>query len=145
MASWTSEVRNFLEARRLGHLATVGPDATPHVVPVCYALDAAGLYVIADAKPKRRPAARLARLENLRRVPHAALVVDDYDDADWARLQWVMVRGATNFLLDAGAHAAALALLRARYPQYCRMALDDPLVHPVFRLVPERVNVWRAA
>jgi PPOX class probable F420-dependent enzyme len=144
MASWTSEVRSFLEAHRVGHLATVGPDATPHVVPVCYALDAAGLYLIADAKPKRGPAARLARLENLRRVPRAALVVDDYDE-DWTRLQWVMVRGAVTFLDDAPAHATALALLRARYPQYHRMALDDPLAHPVIRLAPERVNVWRAA
>src|SRR3990172_4251280 len=105
MASWTSEVRSYLEAHRLGHLATVGPQATPHVVPVCYALDAAGLYVIADAKPKRGPAARLARLENLRRVPRAAVVVDDYDE-DWTRLAWVMVRCSVAFLEDASAHTA---------------------------------------
>lgn len=145
MASWTSEVRSFLEARRVGHLATVGSDATPHVVPVCYAVEPAGIVVIADAKPKRGPAARLARLENLRRMPRAALVVDDYDDADWRRLAWVMVRGPVTFLDDAAAHAAALALLRARYPQYCAMPLDDPGLHPVVRIAPERVNVWRAA
>jgi hypothetical protein len=56
-----------------------------------------------------------------------------------------MVRGTVAFLNDAPAHATALALLRARYPQYRRMALDDPLAHPVIRLAPERVNVWRAA
>jgi len=144
MASWTSEVRSYLEAHRVGHLATVGPNDTPHVVPICYALDAVGLYVIADAKPKRGPAARLARLENLRRVPRAAVVVDDYDE-DWMRLRWVMIRGAVTFLEDRAAHAAALALLRARYPQYRAMSLDDPSRHPVIRLLPERVNVWRAA
>jgi len=144
MASWTSEVRNFLEAHRVGHLATVGPDATPHVVPVCYALDPAGIYMIADAKPKRRPAARLTRLANLRRVPRAALVVDDYDE-DWTRLQWMMLRGPVAFLDDASAHATALTLLRARYSQYRRMILDDPREYPVIRLTPERINVWRAA
>jgi PPOX class probable F420-dependent enzyme len=143
MASWTSEVRSFLESRRSGHLATTGADGTPHVVPVCYALDAAGLYVVADAKPKRRPAARLARLENLRRVPRAALVVDDYDD-DWSRLRWVMVRGPVVFLEEPAAHATALAMLRRRYPQYRQMRLDDPGAHPIFRLAPERVNVWSA-
>ena len=102
MASWTSEVRSFLEAHRRGHLATIGPDDTPHVVPVCYALDADGIYVIADAKPKRRPAARLTRLMNLRRVPRAALVVDDWDE-DWTRLAWVMVRGPVAFVEDAAA------------------------------------------
>lgn len=144
MASWTTEVRSFLEAHRRGHLATVGADGTPHVVPICYALDAAGLYVIADRKPKRRPAARLARLENLRRVPRAAVVVDEWDE-DWTRLAWVMVRGPAHFLDDAAAHAAALALLRARYPQYREMPLDDPARHPIFRLSPERVTVWHAA
>jgi PPOX class probable F420-dependent enzyme len=114
MASWTSEVRRFLEAHRHGHLATLGPEATPHVVPVCYALDDTSLYLIADAKPKRGPARRLARLENLRRIPRAAFVVDDYDE-DWTRLQWVMVRGAVTFEEQPHAHAAALALLRYQY------------------------------
>jgi PPOX class probable F420-dependent enzyme len=144
MASWTNEVRSFLDARRVGRLATVGSDATPHVVPVCYALDETGLYVIADAKPKRGPARTLARLENLRRAPRAALVVDDYDD-DWTQLCWVMIRGPVTFLEHAAAHAEALTLLRIRYPQYRQMPLDDPQQHPVFRLVPERVNLWRAA
>jgi PPOX class probable F420-dependent enzyme len=144
MASWTNEVRSFLEARRVGHLATVGRDGTPHVVPVCYALDDAALYVIADAKPKRGPANRLARLQNLRRAPRAALVVDDYDD-DWRRLRWAMVRGPVTFVEDPPSHAAALALLRARYPQYRAMALDDPVAHPLFRLLPERVLVWSAS
>jgi coenzyme F420-0:L-glutamate ligase/coenzyme F420-1:gamma-L-glutamate ligase len=143
MASWTSDVRRFLDAHRVGRLATVGADGTPHAVPVCYALDDAGLYVVADAKPKRGPARRLARLENLRRHPRAALVVDEYDD-DWSRLRWVMVRGPVEFIREPTAHAAALTLLRARYPQYRAMPLDDLDAHPIFRLAPERVLEWSA-
>src|SRR5262245_11526722 len=143
MASWTLEARRFLEAHRIGHLATAGPDGAPHVIPVCYALDDEALYFVADEKPKRRPARALKRLENLRTNPRAAIVVDDYDE-DWSRLAWVLVRGPATIVADAGAHAAALARLRARYPQYRRMALDDPDAHPIVRIDPLQVRSWRS-
>ena len=107
------------------------------------AADALAAMAAAEQTVEGVPAARLARLENLRRVPRAALVVDDYDD-DWSRLRWVMVRGPVAFLDEPAAHATALALLRRRYPQYRQMHLDDPRAHPVVRLAPERVNVWSA-
>ena len=143
MGSWTAEARRFLEAHRVGHLATAGADGAPHVVPVCYALDDGALYFVADEKPKRRPARELRRLANLRENPRAALVVDEYDD-DWTRLAWVLVRGPARALEDPVAHAAALALLRVRYPQYRAMALDDPVRHPIVRIEPARVVLWRA-
>lgn len=110
---------------------------------MCYALDGAALYFVADEKPKRGPARALKRLSNLRENPQAALVVDDYDD-DWSRLAYVLVRGPTSFVADPSMHAAALRLLRARYAQYERMALDDPERNPVVRLDPARVVLWRA-
>jgi PPOX class probable F420-dependent enzyme len=143
MPSWAEDTRRFLEAHRLGHLATVAPDGTPHVLPVCYALDDHALYFVADAKPKRRPARALQRLVNVRATGHAALVVDDWDE-DWTRLAWVLVRGPAAVVDDAAAHAAALARLRERYPQYRRMDLDDPAAHPIVRILPERVRTWRA-
>ena len=143
MASWSSDARRFLEAHRVGHLATAGADGAPHVIPVCYALDDAALYFVADEKPKRRPARELLRLKNLRENPRAALVVDDYDD-DWTRLAFVLVRGPARFVTDAAAHAAALRLLRARYAPYTDMALDDPANHPVVRIEPTHVVHWSA-
>jgi len=143
MASWAEDTRRFLDGHRIGHLATTGPDGMPHVMPVCYALDDAALYFVADAKPKRRPARELERLRNIRANGRAALVVDDWDE-DWTRLAWVMVRGTAAIVDDAASHAAALALLRARYPQYRAMALDDPHEHPVVRILPVRVRSWRA-
>jgi PPOX class probable F420-dependent enzyme len=144
MATWSPEARRVLEAHRVGHLATAGADGAPHVIPVCYALDPGALYFVADEKPKRGPARALRRLRNLRENPRAALVVDDWDE-DWTRLAWVLVRGPAVFVEAPEAHAAALGLLRARYPQYCAMALEDPLLHPVVRIEPERVVLWRAA
>jgi PPOX class probable F420-dependent enzyme len=143
MGSWTAEARRFLESHRVGHLATAGADGAPHVVPVCYALDDGALYFVADEKPKRRPARALQRLANLRENPRAALVVDEYDD-DWTRLAWLLVRGPARAVEDPAAHAAALVLLRARYPQYRAMALDDPARHPIVRIEPARVVLWRA-
>ena len=110
MASWTDDARRFLEAHRLGHLATVAPDGTPHVLPVCYALDDHALYFVADAKPKRRPAHALQRLVNVRATGQAAL-----------------------------------ARLRARYPQYRPMALEDRVAHPIVRIAPLSVTTWRAS
>jgi len=144
MASWTAEARHFLESHRIGHLATAGADGAPHVVPVCYALDDDALYFVADEKPKRRPARSLLRLRNLRANPRAAVVVDDWDE-DWTRLAFVLVRGPAAEVAEVTAHAAALRLLRARYPQYRAMALDDPALHPIVRIEPARVLVWRAA
>ena len=143
MSGWTAEARRFLEAHRVGHLATAGADGAPHVIPVCYALDDAGLYFVADEKPKRRPPRELLRLRNLRENPRAAVVVDDYDE-DWTRLGWVLVRGPARLLTEPTAYAAALGLLRARYPQYRAMALEDPDRNPVVRVEPARVTLWRA-
>ena len=141
--SWTAEARRFLEAHRVGHLATAGADGAPHVIPVCYAVDDAGVYFIADEKPKRRPAREIKRLRNLRENLRAALVVDDWDE-DWTRLAWMLVRGPASILGDASAHAAALGLLRARYPQYRAMALDDADRNPIVRIEPARVILWRS-
>jgi len=142
MASWSAEARRFLEAHRVGHLATAGADGAPHVVPVCYALDDGALYFVADEKPKRGEARALRRLRNLRENPRAAVVVDDYDE-DWTLLAWVLVRGPAS-TVGPDQHATALRLLRARYPQYRAMALDDQSKNPVVRIVPERVVTWRA-
>jgi len=144
MASWAEDTRRFLEAHRVGHVATTGPDGAPHVMPVCYALDDAAVYFVADAKPKRRPARELERLRNLRANPRAALVVDHWDE-DWTRLAWVLVRGPAAILENADAHAEALARLRARYPQYRAMPLDDRAVHPIVRIEAASVRTWWAA
>jgi len=143
MAVWSEEARRFLEAHRVGHLATAGADGAPHVVPVCYALDDEAVYFVADAKPKRRAPRELQRLKNLRENARAALVVDDYDE-DWSRLAWVLVRGTTSFVVDPTAHAAALRLLRTRYAQYEVMPLDDSMRHPMVRIDPVRVVMWRS-
>jgi PPOX class probable F420-dependent enzyme len=129
--------RSFLDACRVGHLATADARAAPHVVPVCFACTDTTLYITIDAKPKG-DAAGLKRLRNIVANPQAAFIADRYDE-DWSRLGWVMLRGAAE-ILDAGAeHDRAQALLRARYAQYRAMTIE---ALPVIALRVARVTTW---
>jgi PPOX class probable F420-dependent enzyme len=125
----TAEQR--LAAARVGRLATVTADGRPHVVPVCFALDAGRIYTAVDAKPKTTQALR--RLENVRATGRASLLVDHYEE-DWSRLWWVRVDGAAE-VLEPGAGREALA---AKYEQY-RAA---PPAGPVIAISPDRWRSW---
>jgi len=133
----SDQERRFLAHGRVAHLATADRRAIPHVVPVCFALSEAALYITIDEKPKRHPLA-LKRLRNIAENPAVAVVVDRYDE-DWSRLGWVMLRGRAD-ILDAGdEHDRAQALLRDRYPQYRAMNLAGL---PVIALRIAHVASW---
>ncbi|HEY7832697.1 MAG TPA: TIGR03668 family PPOX class F420-dependent oxidoreductase [Ktedonobacterales bacterium] len=131
----------FVAGQRVGHLATSDAAGAPHVVPVCYAWDGAAFWIALDEKPKRVPAARLKRARNIAARGEASLVVDRYDE-DWSRLGFVLASGAARLVAPgAPGHAEALALLRARYPQYRAMALEEL---PMIALAPRTVTAWGA-
>lgn len=131
--------RAFLERGRVGHLATADASGQPHVVPVCYALLGDNAYITIDEKPKSGAPARLKRLRNIAANPRVALVVDHYEDADWSRLAWVMLRGTADILAGGDEHDAAQAALRGRYRQYRAMDLAEL---PVIAIRIERVTGW---
>jgi PPOX class probable F420-dependent enzyme len=134
----TDRQREFVLAQRVARLATADAAGGPHVVPVCFALDAATLTIAIDEKPKRADAA-LKRLRNIEANPQAAVVIDRYAD-DWSQLGWVMLRGPAAILHPgAPGHAPALVLLRARYPQLRAMRLE---VLPVIALRIARATAW---
>ena len=134
----TEEQRGFLEAQRVGRLATVDPAGRPHVVPICYALSDDAVCFTIDEKPKRRPGAKLKRLANLQANPFAALVVDRYDE-DWSRLGWVMIRGRADILASGPEHDRAQAALRTRYPQLAGMRIEEL---PVVAIRIEAASSW---
>jgi len=95
---------------------------------VCSAVD--------EVKPKR--STRLARLDDLRRDPRAAVLVDHYAE-DWTQLWWVRIDGEAA-VHEAGERAdRARAALAAKYPQYAA----DPPGGPVVVLTPQRWAGWR--
>jgi len=121
----SDQERAFLDRCRVAHLATADAQARPHVVPVCFALDGTSVYITIDAKPKRGDARDLKRLRNIRVNPAVALIADRYEDRDWSRLAWVMLRGTAEILEAGPEHDEAQNLLRARYAQYRAMPLED--------------------
>lgn len=134
----TAEQVLFLEAHRIGHLATADAHATPHVVPVCFALAGGLVYTPLDQKPKRVPVQQLRRVRDLVANPAVCLTVDDYDE-DWTRLRFLQVRGRAALVMSGTEHQQAIDSLRKRYRQYRAMSLEEL---PVIRITPERIVEW---
>lgn len=137
------EELDFLREARVGRLATVDAWNRPAVVPFCFAVlgDDEPIVVSAlDEKPKRVADKELARVRNIEANPEVCFVVDRYGE-DWSQLAFVQVRGRAR-LAAAGAegHAAAVAALREKYPQYATMAIGRRILIVIERL---RATSWR--
>jgi PPOX class probable F420-dependent enzyme len=110
------------DSEPVARLATIRPDGSPRVVPICFALDGDTLYTAVDEKPKRTR--RLARLADIERDPRVEVVIDRYDD-DWTRLWWVRLRGRARVVDQ---DQRALELLAAKYPQYRERPPEGPFI-----------------
>lgn len=142
----TAEELGFIRDRRIGRLATADAAGTPAVVPVCYAVieeeDGPAIVSALDEKPKAVPVVRLRRVQHILARPEVALVVDDYDE-DWHRLAFVHLRGRARLVAPGEpGFLAAIAALRAKYPQYARMAIDQA---PLIRIEDLTATSWRGA
>ena len=127
---------------RVGRLASVRPDGSPHVVPFVFALvegrGSATVYWAVDDKPKRSE--RLQRLVNLEHEPRVEIVVDGYAE-DWRALWWVRASGRGRVVDDDAERDLARASLAARYGAYARLP-DDLLVVAIDL---ERISGWSAS
>ena len=137
------DVRAALEVARHGYLSTASADGDPHLQPVVFQVVEASIYIAIDEKPKTT--LRLRRLTNIESNPRFALLVDHYDD-DWDQLWWILLRGPAEVLWpsawDAEEAATVIDALRAKYPQYESMGLEE---RPLLKLTPERVTRWSAS
>jgi coenzyme F420-0:L-glutamate ligase/coenzyme F420-1:gamma-L-glutamate ligase len=146
MRKLTDLERAFVQERRVARLTTVSADGRPAVTPICYAVvENEGELVIVsalDEKPKSVSLERLARVRNIQANPNAALVVDDYNE-DWSTLAFVQIHGQGALVQpDEGGHREAIAALRAKYPQYARMAIDQT---PFIRISELTASSWHAS
>lgn len=146
--------RALLDSARRAVLVTIAPDGVPRPVPVCFVAlgDPVRLFVPLDDKPKRAAdPRRLARVRDIEARPQVALLVDRWDE-DWTRLAWLRIE-ATATLVEPGGpaggatpadpgHAAVVAALRARYPQYAAHRLEGA---PLIAIDPRRVVRWSAS
>lgn len=136
MERLSPQLRRPVEAARVARLATVRPDATPHVVPVTFVLDGDLLVTAVDAKPKTTTS--LQRLRNIRANPAVSVLVDHYHD-DWVQLWWARADGSAR-VEDPEAIPDAIDRLAAKYPQYRQRR---PL-GPVIVVTIQRWSAWSA-
>lgn len=136
----SNKLKTFLRSARVAHLATADKKGQPHVIPICFAFDGKDLYSPIDEKPKRATPLRLKRVRNIEANPHVAVIVDRYDE-DWKKLAYVLVFGRAKLLRTGDRHKKAVRLLRRKYRQYRRMALDG---RPVIRVTLSRWRSWGA-
>jgi len=134
----TRREKAFLRSARVARLATADASGQPHVIPICYAFDGRDLYSPIDEKPKRTSPLRLRRIRNIGSNPKVAVVVDRYVE-DWKRLAYVLIFGRAKLLTRGPTHKRAVLLLRRKYLQYRRMAIED---RPMIQIQPTRVTSW---
>jgi PPOX class probable F420-dependent enzyme len=139
----TADQLAFLAAARTATLATIAPDGSPRLVPVCFVVrDGTDLYVPLDEKPKRIDDPRhLARVRDILERPAVALLVDRWSE-DWSELGWLRLGGTATLLEPVDApveHAMAVAALRAKYPQYVTHRLDE---RPLIRIGIVTARSW---
>jgi PPOX class probable F420-dependent enzyme len=136
----------FLAEARTATLATIAPDGSPRLVPVCFVAGGSParpvLYVPLDEKPKSTDDPRnLARVRDILRRPAVALLVHRWSE-DWSELGWLRLRGDASLVEpgdDPTPHATVIAQLRAKYPQYRSQRLEE---RPLIRIDVTGASSW---
>ena len=128
----------FISSQRVAPLASADGTGAPHVVTICFVLEAGVIYTAIDAKPKRVDAMKLRRVRNIIENPNVALVFDQYSE-DWNRIGYVMVTGQGTLMAEGEERLMAEIALREKYLQYQEML---PVGCPVIKIEPKRVVSW---
>jgi PPOX class probable F420-dependent enzyme len=130
-----NEALQKLREARVGRLATVRPDGTPHVIPFVFALvedgDELRIYWAVDDKPKKR--ADIQRLDNIRSNPAVEFVIDGYGE-DWRMLWWVRASGRARVVETRDEQISASNALASKYQQYAERRTGPFVAIDVYRL-----------
>ena len=130
----------LIRSARIARLGTADRSGQPHVVPICFACDGKYFYSPIDEKPKRTAPTKLKRLRNIGQNPQVSLLIDHYEE-DWSKLAYVLITGKAGIMQRGQRHRRAVTLLRKKYPQYRRMAIDT---RPMIMLTVKHITVWLA-
>ena len=130
-----SEALRRVASARVGRFATFDADRGPHIVPVTFTIVGSAVVHMVDRKPKTT--LELRRLENIRSVPRASLLVDHYED-EWDHLWWVRVDGTATPFEIGPEWEIARAALADKYSQY----EETPPPGPAIYLSIDSVTSW---
>ena len=109
-------------------------------MPVCFVYDGKLFFSAIDQKPKRATPLGLKRIQNILANENVALLLDRYRE-QWDRLAYLMVQGTARIMDSGPEQERAIALLRAKYPQYRVMALESA---PVIEITTQLFIQWGA-
>ncbi|HVE76412.1 MAG TPA: TIGR03668 family PPOX class F420-dependent oxidoreductase [Actinomycetota bacterium] len=127
----------WLLRTRVGYLATIGADESPHIIPVCFTWAGDVVWTAVDGKTKSSN--DLQRLRDIEATRSVAFLVDRWDE-DWSRLAWLQARGNATIIPDGKEWDKAVAALKSKYAQYS----DTPIDGPVIRINVSRWVGWAA-
>jgi pyridoxamine 5'-phosphate oxidase family protein len=96
MSVFTDAEIEYLNDQRLGHIATVGADGTPHVIPVAVFYDPQAQALVIGANAQLADMAATKKFRDARRRPKVAVVVDDRGP------RFIEVRGDAETYTDGG-------------------------------------------
>lgn len=133
------EAREFLEQRRTGTMATVGPDGTPHLVAMWYGLIDGRVYFETKAKSQK--------VKNLRRNPQITCMVEAGQSYD--QLRGLSIEGTATIIEDTTADeywAAGISVFeryQGPYTEEMRPIVEFMMnKRVVVRIDPIRVRTW---
>jgi pyridoxamine 5'-phosphate oxidase family protein len=116
LGPFSEQEMEYLRGQRLGRLATVGQDGSPHVVPVGFRLDAeAGVIEVGG-----HGLSRSKKWRDLKANPRTAIVIDDLASTQPWTPRGIEIRGTAELHLQGGEKfgpgwdAAWLRILPAR-------------------------------
>jgi PPOX class probable F420-dependent enzyme len=110
------QARVCVDGARVARLGTLSKTGRVDLVPITFTVVDDVLVTAVDHKPKTTT--HLKRLENVRANPEVSVLVDEYDDIDWAALWWVRLRGQAEVIEDGDRYDRAIDALVEKYPQY---------------------------
>ena len=84
-----AELDYLVGGKQLGRIATVGPDGTPHVVPVGWIYNAARETIDVGGRELQRT----KKFRDVARTGRVAIVIDDLESVDPWRPRGVEIRG----------------------------------------------------
>ena len=120
MSVFTDAELRYLQNARLGRLATVGADGTPHVVPTSFRYNAA----LDTVDIGGHDFGRRKKYRDALRHPKVAFVVDDLASVSPWRVRGVEIRGDVQVLETGGTE------------------LGPGFAPEMFRITPRRVVSW---
>jgi len=96
MSAFTDAEIEYLNSQRIGHIATVGADGMPHLIPVAVFYDPQAQALIIGSNAELADMAATKKFRDARRQPKAAVVVDDRSP------RFVEVRGEAETYAEGG-------------------------------------------